>query len=106
MSTEAAGKLIPIEERPLYRLLMRGLPTYLKSRADGVTRLNMTEIATEIGYAPQAIYKRFLPNETRNTVSVGMARKLVQLSEDQADHPCAPADFEPLTMRDFEPFLI
>lgn len=94
-----------LENRPLYQLLVRGLPSFQKTRVNGVVRLRIREIAREIEMTPQGIYKRFEPGAEQNTIKVGMARKLVELSEREIGKPGIPADFKPLQIGDFTPFL-
>jgi hypothetical protein len=91
--------------RPLFQLLLRGLPTYQKARQSGEMRLKIREIAREIEVTPQAIYKRFEPGADQNTIKITMARKLVDLSEREVAKEGVPDDFEPLTIEDFHPYL-
>ena len=100
--TETNGTL---EARPLYQLLARGLPSYQKTRNSGVTRLRIGEIAAAIGMAPQGIYKRFEPGSAENSITIRMARKLIDLSAKEIDRPGVPAEFRPLTLEDFAPYL-
>lgn len=91
--------------RPLFKLLLRGLPSYQKTRQNGDVRLRIREIARAIEVTPQAIYKRFEPGAEQNTIKIAMARKLVDLSARESDKGDLPADFAPLTIEDFHPYL-
>jgi hypothetical protein len=105
LQSAPSDQVVAIEERPLYKLLMRGLPSFHKQRVAGSARLDIREIAKEIGVTPQGIYKRFEPGATQNTIKVGMARKLVELSNAESNKIDVPDGFVPLTMEDFTPFL-
>jgi hypothetical protein len=94
-----------IEDRPLYALLVRGLPSFHKTRTSGAVRLRISDIAASIDMAPQGIYKRFEPGAERNTITIGMARKLIKLSAEEAGKEGVPANFQPLTIEDFDPYL-
>lgn len=93
-----------LEDRPLYKLLTRGLPSYQKTRVNGITRLHVRGIAKAISVTPAGIYKRFEPGSEQNTITIRMARKLIELSE-QEIHKDPPIDFTPLTLKDFDPYL-
>lgn len=94
-----------LEARPLYQLLARGLPSYRKTRSSGITRLRIGEVAAAIKMAPQGIYKRFEPGATENTITIHMARKLIELSAKEAEKIGVPDEFKPLTLDDFAPYL-
>ncbi len=94
-----------LEERPLYQLLCNGLPSFMKTRVNGVKRLRMREVAKAISVTPAGIYKRFEPGAEQNTISIDMARRLIRLSKAELDKDAAPFDFTPLTLEDFEPYL-
>lgn len=94
-----------LEARPLYQLLARGLPSYQKTRSSGITRLRIGEVAAAIQMAPQGIYKRFEPGAAENTITIRMARKLIDLSAKEVEKDCVPDDFKPLTLEDFAPYL-
>lgn len=94
-----------LEERPLYKLLVRGLPSFHKTRTSGAVRLRIGDIAAAINMAPQGIYKRFEPGATSNTITIRMARELIRLSELEAQKEGVPADFKPLNIEDFAPYL-
>ena len=94
-----------IVERPLYKLLAKGLPTFHKTRVSGSVHLRIGAIAAAIDMAPQGIYKRFEPGAERNTITIRMARALIELSNAEVGKDGVPADFQPLTLEDFNPYL-
>ena len=91
----------PIETRPLYKLLVQGLPDFTKVVENDRKKLKMGEVAAAIGMAKQGVYKRFEPG-AENTISIGMARRFVDLSRKQTT---GQSGWKPLTLEDFEPFF-
>ncbi len=82
---------------PLYDLLIERLPDYT-TEYGGHTRLSVYDLAKAMEVSPQSIYGILPRGDTpaRSHLSIGMARKLIALSEKNK---------KPLTLIDFEPYL-
>lgn len=86
---------------PLYDLLIERLPTFTK-QFGGHARLSVTELSKAMGVTTQSIYHVLPRGDTpaRSHLSIGMARKLIEVSEKTG----AP-DKPKLTLIDLEPYL-
>ncbi|WP_425962587.1 hypothetical protein [Rhizobium nepotum] len=88
---------------PLYDLLLNKLPEYATTHADR-KRLDIYRLASDLGISYQSIYQ-CLPSDKRPakcSISVKLAKKLIELSEKTKERP---KDFAPLSLLDFGPYL-